>query len=127
MKTSKKAFTLMELMVAMIVSGILLTLLFGLLSRTYKIYNEATTNRGENNYKMTMLSDIETLSRGCDYVTTNSSGNVLIIHDDGNTFVVETSDYGVDAVFSVDNNTKTIQVDIGGDLFCIMYVQNLPS
>ena len=127
MKTSKKAFTLMELMVAMIVSGILLTLLFGLLSRTYKIYNEATTNRGENNYKMTMLSDIETLSRGCDYVTTNSSGNVLIIHDDGNTFVVETSDYSVDAVFSVDNNTKTIQVDIGGDLFCIMYVQNLPS
>ena len=127
MKTNKRAFTLMELMVAMIVSGILLTLLFGLLSRTYKIYNEATSNRGENNYKITMLSDIETLSRGCDYVTTNSSGNVLIIHDGSNSFVVEAGDYSVDAVFSVDNNSKTIQVDIGGDLFCIMYVQNTPS
>ena len=127
MRVKKKAFTLMELMVAMIVSGILLTLLFGLLSRTYKIYNEATTNRGENNSKISMLSDIETLSRGCDYVTTNASGNVLMIHDGSNKFVIEASDYSVNAVFSVDNSTKTIQVDIGGDLFCIMYVQNTPS
>lgn len=126
MKRTKKAFTLIELLVCMLVSAMLFVMLFALLARTTDMYNEVTTD-GDQGYAVVMIGDIETLSRGCDYATVNSSSSAIIFHDNGERFVIDSADYGVDAIITVDNTAHVISINVGGEVYCVAYVLNTPS
>lgn len=127
MKTKKKAFTLMELLVSMIVCMVLLVLLFSLLGKTYKIYQRTTSTGGENGYVVVLLSEIETLTRGCDSVTLDSTNKILTINTQGNDYAINTVDYGVDANVSLDTANKLINIEIGGEVYCVTYTESAPS
>ena len=127
MKTKKKAFTLMELLVAMIVCMVLLVMLFSLLGKTYKIYQRTTATGGENGYIVVMLSEIEMLTRGCDSVKVDDTNKILTINTNGNDYAVNTTDYGVDATIALDTTAKLISIDIGGEVYCVTYVEKAPS
>ncbi len=124
MKTKKKAFTLIELLVVMVVSTIVMILLITLLSSTFKVYNETTSRENTYSYVLLMISDIETLSRGCDYVITDNEDKVLKIVSENKTFSINSNDYGIDASFLVDNVSQIITIFYGGDEYCVKYVQN---
>ena len=126
MKKTKKAFTLMEMLVVLMVSAMLFVLLFTLLAKTTGVYNKATSS-GDQGYAVVMIADIETLSRGCDYVTIENDYRAVVFYDDGERYVVDANDYGVDAKMTVNNNTKLISIYIGGEVYCVTYVQNTPS
>jgi type II secretory pathway pseudopilin PulG len=124
MKTKKKAFTLIELLVVMVVTMVVMVLLITLLSSTFKVYNETTTRENTYAYVLLMISDVETLSRGCDYVLTDNDDKVLKIVSENKTFSVNSNDYGIDASFTVDNTSQIITISYGGDEYCVKYVQN---
>lgn len=126
MKKTKKAFTLMEMLVVLVVSSILFVLLFTLLAKTTEVYNKATSS-GDKGYAVVMIADIETLSRGCDYVTIENDERTIVFYDGGEKFAIDANDYGVDAKMSVNNSTKLISIYIGGEVYCVPYVQNTPS
>ena len=126
MKKTKKAFTLMEMLVVLMVSAMLFVLLFTLLAKTTNVYNKATSS-GDQGYAVVMIADIETLSRGCDYVTIENDYRTVVFYDGGERYAIDANDYGVDAKMTVNNNTKLISVYIGGEVYCVTYVQNTPS
>ena len=125
MKTKKKAFTLMELLVVMLVTMIVLVLLIGLLSKTIKVYNEVSSRESTHGYTILLISDVETLSRGCDYALTVNENRVLQIFANGEIYSVDSNDYGIDAVFNVDNEKQLIKIICGGEEYCVNYIQNL--
>ena len=126
MKKTKKAFTLMEMLVVLMVSAMLFVLLFTLLAKTTGVYNKATSS-GDQGYAVVMIADIETLSRGCDYVTIENDYRAVVFYDGAERYVIDANDYGVDAKMTVNNNTKLISIYIGGEVYCVTYVQNTPS
>lgn len=126
MKKTKKAFTLMEMLVVLMVSAMLFVLLFTLLAKTTNVYNKATSS-GDQGYAVVMIADIETLSRGCDYVTIENDYRAVVFYDGSERYVIDANDYGVDAKMTVNNNTKLISIYIGGEVYCVTYVQNTPS
>ena len=127
MRKNKKEFTLMEMLVALVFSAILFVLLYTMLAQTMRVYNNATAKAGETGYAIVLLSDIETLSRGCDYVSTDTEGRILTFHDGVYDYAVDTNDYGLDARILVDNSLHRISVYIGGEVYCVTYVPNTPS
>ena len=126
MKKTKKAFTLIELLVCMLVSAMLFVMLFSLLARTTDMYNKITSD-GDQGYAVVMIGDIEILSRGCDYVTVSSDAGAVIFHDNGEKYVIDSDDYGVEAIVTVDNSNHVISINIGGEVYCVRYVLNTPS
>jgi hypothetical protein len=124
MKKTKRAFTTIELLVVMVVSMMLMSLLFVLLYHTTKLYNDTTTRAGEDGYALVMLTDMENLVRGCDYVSTDDEGRKLIVHYAHQDYVVDTNDYGLDAKILIDSDVQTISVYIGGEVYCIPYILN---
>lgn len=122
----KKAFTTIELLVSMVVSMILMTMLFILLYHTTSLYNQTTTQTNEDGYTLILLSDIENLTRGCDYVEVVEDSRVLVVHDQNEQFVIDSRDYGVEVKLLADNKKHTINIYAGGEMYCIRYVQNSP-
>ena len=116
----------MEMLVVLMVSSMLFVLLFTLLAKTTAVYNKATSS-GERGYAIVMIEDIETLSRGCDYVTIENEYKTVVFYDGGERFAIDANDYGIDAKMTVDNDLKIISIYIGGDVYCVKYIQNTPS
>lgn len=123
----KKAFTLIELLVVLIVTMILLVLLITLLSSTFRIYNNVVSAEHVDSYTIKLVSNIENLTDGCDYVSTNAEKTVLYIHTGSNSVVVNSNDYGLIATFDIDTNNRKVIVNVGGEEYCVQYIQKAPA
>lgn len=126
MKMRKKAFTTLELLMALAVSMTLLTLMFLLLMHTTNLYNKTVNKANPDGFALILVSDMEKLSRGCDFVELAEGGRILVVHDNDMQYSIDTRDYGIDAKMLIDNKTHSIYVYVGGDVYCIKYMQNEP-
>ena len=123
----KKAFTTIELLMCLIVSTMLISMMFLLLYHTTSLYNNTVNRVSSDGFALILVSDVENLTRGCDYVETAEEGRILIVHDHNEKYSIDTNDYGIDARMLVDPAKKLITIYIGGEAYCIPYMQNDPG
>ena len=73
-------------------------------------------------------SDTElTLKTKIEVEETAEEGRILIVHDHNEKYSIDTNDYGIDARMLVDPAKKLITIYIGGEAYCIPYMQNDPG
>ena len=122
----KKGFTTMELLMSLVVSMMLMTMLFLLLLHTTKLHNDTLSKVDGEGFTLVLVSDIENLTRGCDYVEVVEEARVLVVHDNDEKYVIDVRDYGVDARLVADSYKQIISIYIGGEAYCVPYMQNDP-
>lgn len=116
----KRAFTLMEMLVAMIVSSILMILMITLLVHVFKLYDDTVNRDVSEAYVTSMVLDIESMSRGVDEVKV--VGNILQFKTGGRTYAIDPNDYGIEATFEVYADQQLIFIKYGGRTYCLPYI-----
>ena len=119
----KRAFTLMEMLIAMIVSSILMILMITLLAHVFRLYDDTVNRDVSESYISSMVSDIEKMSRGCDEVAIQD--DVLQFKINGRRYAIDPIDYGVDVDFEIYEDEQLILIKYGGRTYCLPYILNV--
>ena len=121
----KKGFTLVEILTVMVIAIPILTILYVLLSQTLSMYDSVKEVADPIGSQTLMISDIEDLSRDCDYA--EIAEGLLILYNDGVNVKIDPAAYGLDATMDIDYTNQIIKISIGGEEHCVRFVQKIAS
>lgn len=120
-KTRKRAFTLAELLIVMLVSSLFLVVLYSMLNHSFEMYESAKDSSDVIGSKTSFLSDVALAIRECEYVEV-SSGK-LLVYKNGSITEIDPHEYGIEATAYADSVNQTVILHIGGEEFCLKYLQ----
>lgn len=121
----KKGFTLVEVLTVMVIAVPLLAILYVLLSQSLNMYDSVQEATDPIGSRTSMISDIEGLSRDCDYV--ELTDNILVFYNEGVSMKVDPVAYGLTATIEIDYNSNTVKINVGGEEHCVKYLQTIAS
>ena len=116
----KRAFTLIEILVVLVLTTIVMAVLISAISASFNMYNESLDNSDSIGSQMKFLSDVSSTAYGCAnvYVVENQ----LFIAKNGVDTIYDPQQYGLDATILIDSSKSLILINMGGREFCLNYI-----
>jgi competence protein ComGC len=119
----KKAFTLVELLVVMLIATLTLSALFAILSSTFKLYDDTVQRSNPHNSELVFINSIAMVSRQATSMEVYENSLKIQTRDD--VLLFDPAEYKIsDVVFVVDNSMGILNIIIGGETYCINYETN---
>lgn len=122
---NKKAFTLLEILIVLVIAVPIIALTMVALSHTLNLYSESRKENELIGGASSMIATIDAMTDICGDV--EIVNDVLVVERNGIQTGFNPSDYGISATFSVDDSEKIIYITIGGELHCITYNDQISS
>lgn len=123
MKFQKKGFTFVELLTVMLIAIPVLIILYTLLSQSLSMYDSVHESTDPIGAQTSLISDIEDISRNCDYVEVVDG--VAVFYNDETFVRIDPASYGLTALFAIDYDHNTITITMGGEEHCVKYLQQI--
>lgn len=120
LNTRKNGFTIIEMLIVCMVLVILVGLISTIIFEMTMMNTAFQSNTKDANAKLTFVSTVSTLARGCIYA--ENTPEALIFHYDGSQFLLEYDLYDVSPTVVINNIDRFIQIDFGGRTFCVNFV-----
>lgn len=122
-KFQKKGFTFVELLTVMLIAIPVLIILYVLLSQSLSMYDSVRETTDPIGAQTSLISDIEDLSRNCDYAEVVDG--IIVFYNDGIFIKIDPASYGLAASFAIDHEDNTITIMMGGEKHCVKYLQQI--
>lgn len=122
-KFQKKGFTFVELLTVMLIAIPVLIILYILLSQSISMYDSVRETTDPIGAQTSLISDIEDLSRNCDYAEVVDG--IIVFYNDGIFIKIDPASYDLDASFAIDHEDNTITIMMGGEEHCVKYLQQI--
>ena len=122
-KFQKKGFTFVELLTVMLIAIPVLIILYTLLSQSLSMYDSVRESTDPIGAQTLFISDIEDVSRNCDYV--EIVDGVAVFYNDEIFVKIDPASDGITASFAIDYDRNTITITMGGEEHCVKYFQQI--
>ena len=122
-KFQKKGFTFVELLTVMLIAIPVLIILYILLSQSLSMYDSVREATDPIGAQTSLISDIEDLSRNCDYAEVVDG--IIVFYNDGIFIKIDPASYDLDASFAIDYEDNMITIMMGGEEHCVKYLQQI--